>query len=68
MSLQPDDSCITEVTVTGQNLAVATSGEPDPMRKRPARIPDAATDAVRSPSGYTLEEMINQPNPFHQED
>ena len=54
------------VTIHGEGLTVEQETT-DPKRRRPStHTPDVAP--VRSPFGWTLEEMVQMPNPFHDED
>lgn len=40
----------------------------DPKRIRPPRFAASPDTNVRSPSGWTLDEMIDMPNPFWPEE
>ena len=65
------------VVIEGTDLNVTMQEPAEPQRKRPPKLSTEERDkrrtqeltgAVRSPSGWTIDEMIGMKNPFHQED
>lgn len=57
------------VVIEGTDLNVTMQEPADPQRKRPAdHQPADPNDLPRSPSGWTIDQMIGMKNPFHPED
>lgn len=57
------------ITIQGWDLTVThDQADPDPKQKRPPRFAASPAANVLSPSGWTLDEMIDMPNPFWPEE
>ena len=54
-----------QITIEGDNLTVTQPNQPRP-KHRP--IIEPTNGDTRSPSGWTLEDMIDKPNPFWTKD
>lgn len=56
------------VTITGSDLRVDQDHDEDSKRIRPPRFAPSPDANVLSPSGWTLDDMIDMPNPFWPEE
>lgn len=57
------------ITIQGRDLTVThDQAKPDPKRIRPERFASSPGVEARSPSGWTLNDMIDMPNPFWPEE